>query len=325
MGRAKTVLLYGGSGNTKTSQCVHIARYIKKKYNKITRLISSDGGGWSPVEDEGLIISPTNPDGCVEVFNMTNRKKYLRDWRLLSKGMWPKVVRNEAGQLTRTFVDTTKEEWAKIGCYFIEGLTSIGTGFISHISKQDNTSDVTKVLFKAATYEEGGEFFGSTDKGHVGMTQNELHNLTQEFGTLGVELVVWTALECAAEERISRNPIYGPKLSGNAKTPEAPSWFSDCLHLHAVNVKEAVQDSEQRDIVIENKKVYAFFQRHADEETGNVYLAKSSTGPSLFPQLRYRFPGGFVELDFSKGVVEYLETIDQLREGKSKEEVKSTT
>lgn len=320
MGRAKTILIYGESGNSKTTQCALIAKYIKKKYNKITRLISSDGGGWSPVEDEGLIITKDNPGGCVEVFNMTNRKNYLADWRRISRGDWPQAVRNDEGKLVRKFIPTSKEEMRKVGCYFIEGLTSIGTGFISHISKQDNTSDATKVIFKAASYEEDGEFFGSTDKGHVGMTQNELHNLTQQFGTLDVELVVWTALVCQANEMITKNPIYGPKLSGVAKTPEAPSWFSDCLHLHSVNEREVVQDKEQREMTVENKKVYAFFQRHQDEETGNVYLAKSSTGPSLFPKLKSKFPGGFVELGFDKGVVEYLETIDTLRSEKEGKE-----
>ena len=117
MGRAKTVLLYGESGNTKTTQCVHIARYIYKKYGKITRLISSDGGGWAPVEDENLLISKDNPignGGIVEAFNMTNRKKYLSEWRKLAQGYWPKVV-EEDGKKVRRFVMTSQEEWKKIG------------------------------------------------------------------------------------------------------------------------------------------------------------------------------------------------------------------
>jgi hypothetical protein len=325
MARAKTILLYSDSGNSKTSQCVHIAKYIKAKYGKITRLISSDGGGWAPVEDEGLIISKDNPaidmvlekgvwvnkggNGCVEAFNMTNRKRYLADWRKLSVGMWPHVVEQD-GRKVRIISQCTPQETQRVGCYFIEGLTSIGSGFISHISKQDNTSDVTKVLFKAASYEEDGEFFGSTDKGHVGMTQNELHNLTQAFGALQVEMVVWTALVGQANEAITKKPIYGPKLSGNAKTPEAPSWFSDCFHLHAINEKEMIDN-----ITVENKRILAFYQRHEDEETGNVYLCKSSVGPSLYLRLKKRYPGGFVELGFDNGIVDYLETVDGLREG----------
>lgn len=320
MSRAKTILLYSESGNAKTSQCVHLARYIKRKYNKNTRLISSDGGGWSSVEDEGLLYNAkTNPTGIVDAFNMTNRAKYLADWRKLSTGLWPRVVKGDSSigedntKGYRKFIGTTSEEWKGIGCYFIEGLTSVGSGFISHISKQDNSKDsITKVMYSAPGYDEDGEHFGATDQGHIGMVQNELHNLTQQFGTLPVELVVWTALVGQATAKALRKVgiaaedmtlYFGPQLSGNAKTAEAPSWFSDCLHL------------ERQD----DSRIFVFFKRHKTND-GNVYLAKSSTGPSIYPRLEERFPGGYFELGFreGEGVDRYLNVIDEIKGEKLK-------
>lgn len=328
MARAKTMCLYAPSGDSKTSQAVFVARYIKRKYGKRTRLVSSDGGGWAPVEDEGLIRTNSNRNGIVDVFNMTNREYYLADWRRLAKGYWPKVTL-ENGVPVRNFVLTTPAEWANIGCYFIEGLTSVGSGFISHISKQDNTDKDKKVMYSAPGYDEDGEHFGATDQGHVGMVQNELFNLTQQFATLPVELVVWTAHIGQTTEKSLRkmgleisdiSPTLGPQLSGNAKTAEAPSWFSDCLHLQAYTEETTVEKVGGGTTKIETKRIFAFFQKHRDELTGATYLAKSSTGPSLTPKLLRRFPGACVPLTYTKGIDLYLETLDELKAERMREQ-----
>lgn len=328
--RAKTALLYAESGDSKTSQCIFLAKYIKEKYNKKTRLISADGGGWSPVEDEGLIYnSKTNPEGIVHAFNMSNRKLFLADWRRLSRGDWPKIVKGEAGlgedptKIYRKILPSTSQELSEIGLIFIEGLTSISAGFLSHISKQDNSKDsVTKVLYAAVGYEEDGERMGSTDQGHVGAVQNEVYNMTQQFGTLPVNMVVWTALVGKCTEKslrqvgitVTENPVFGPKLAGNARTAEAPQWFSDCFYLDGYTdkiVRDTVDGGQQ---LIERKKIMAYFQRHTDND-GNLFLAKSSTGTSIFPRLIERFPGGCLELGFKEGegIDRYFRLIDELK------------
>jgi len=329
--RARTILIYGESGNAKTSQCVFIAKYINKKFGKKTRLISSDGGGWTPVEDENLIYNQkSNPDGIVHAFNMTNRKLYLADWRKLALGYWPKIVKGESklgedsSKAYRKLLPSSPQELNEIGAYFIEGLTSISSGFLSHISKQDNTNSSTKVMYSAPGYEEDGERFGATDQGHVGMVQNELYNLCQQFGTLSVQLVVWTALVGKCTEKALRqigivttedNPVFGPKLAGNAKAAEAPSWFSDCLFLDGRLEKEII-DTINKQEVIERKRIFAYFQRHKDDE-GNSFLAKSSTGVSVSPLLREKFPSGAIELGFESGggIDRYLNVIDEIKKG----------
>lgn len=328
--RAKTALLVAESGDSKTSQCVFIAKYIKRKYGKKTRLISADGGGWSPVEDEGLIYNAkTNPEGIVHAFNMTNRKLFLAEWRKLSRGEWPKVVKGEPSlgedptKGYRKMLPTSQAEMNEIGAYFIEGLTSISSGFLSHISKQDNSKEsITKVMYAAPGYDEDGEHFGATDQGHVGMVQNELYNLTQQFGSLPVSMVVWTALVGKCTEKSLRQiglsvseqtPVFGPKLAGNAKNAEAPSWFSDSIYLEGRTDKEVVETSAGQQL-IERKRIFAYFQRHLDSD-GNLYLAKSSTGTTIFPKLIERFPGGCLELGFGEGegIDRYFMAIDELK------------
>lgn len=55
----KADLLYGASGTTKTSQIGKAALWALRKYGHKTRLISTDGGGWEPLDplvSEGIII-----------------------------------------------------------------------------------------------------------------------------------------------------------------------------------------------------------------------------------------------------------------------------
>jgi hypothetical protein len=310
--RAKTILLYGESGDSKTTQAIFLAKYIKKKFNKRLRLISSDGGGWAPVQDEGIVYHPKdNPEGYVEVFNMTNRVRYLAEWRKLSKGFWPQVLKGDAEKgedPSKFYRHIIPSDLSNIGGYFCEGLTSLSSGFISHISKQDNSKDsVTKVMYSAPGYEQDGEYFGATDQGHVGMVQNELNNLTQQFGTLPVDFVMWTGLVGKASEKSLRavgleiddmNPIYGPKLAGNAKTAESPSWFSDCFFLHRNS---------------ETGMVEAHFRKWKDDVTNNTYLAKISTSPKVYQELLRRFPQEKIEFSFEKGIDKYLEVIDEIK------------
>lgn len=321
MGRAKTILIYTKSGGTKTTQCVHLARYVWKKFGKRTRLISGDGGGWKPVEDERidptnpnspfLIKSAKNPEGIVDVINITNRPHLLADMRRLSRGAWLYKVKGKDGQAEERWLDwATRGEKDNIGAIFIEGLTSIATGFLNHISKQDNRAgSVGKVMYAAPNYEEDGEIFGGTDQGHVGMVQNETWNLCQQFGTLPVEVVVWTALEEKGEVKNTSATIYGPKLAGNAKTYEAPSWFSDCLHFQEMSGTVDLGGG----ILTQTKKVFAFYAKHTDPDTGNFYICKVSVGPSLYKRLEEKWPGGCFEMGLDKGMVEYLEFMDKIR------------
>jgi len=294
MPRAKTICIYGASGSSKTTQALYIAKYVKEKYGKNTRLLSADEGGWAPLANEGVIKGAGNKDGIIEAYNVNNNKLLLGAMRKFSMGQWPTIIEKE-GKKVRTIADAP-EGLKQTGCYIIEGLTSLSSSFMTYISKKDNTSDVTKVLFRAPGYEEGGEFFGTVDRGHYGMVQQEMFNLVQQFGALPVELVVWTAHVGQGEERVSKTPLYGPKLVGSAKTWEVPSWFSDCLHM-------------ERDDTGDMPKVRAYFKRHLDTLTEIVYLAKSSTGPTAYKNLLEKYNGGFVPLEIGEGIDKYLREV----------------
>ena len=83
MKRARTILMYGDSGDTKTSQCYHLAKWVYERTGKITRWISADGGGWAPVDKGGLIDL-----GVVQAFDISKRRLAFADVRRLSQGFW---------------------------------------------------------------------------------------------------------------------------------------------------------------------------------------------------------------------------------------------
>jgi len=112
----KTMILYGESGTSKTSQIYHIAKYIYNKYGKRTRLIAADGGGYQPILEGGLIEL-----GFVEVFDVTQISRPYLDLRRLGDGFWPRDGRFDGTDFCRTKPD----EWKEIGVIAIEGITSI--------------------------------------------------------------------------------------------------------------------------------------------------------------------------------------------------------
>lgn len=295
--------VYGASGNGKTSQCLYIAKHIWETTGKKTRLISADGGGWEPLQ--GMINA-----GIIEPMNISNEQFALAKVRKLSIGWWDRKFRiKETGEIKTVFSQCLPAELAKIGCYYIEGLTSIGSLWLGHISKSTD-----KVLFESAAYVEDGETFRGTDKGHFNLVQTQLYDIVQAFGTLPIDLVVWTALVGKAEERFTKETQYGPKLPGGAKTLEAPQWVGDCFHLEEVQFAVAGSDQPERGI-------RAHFQSHRDVDTGVKYLCKSRLSPVLIKRLLGTFPGGFIDLElptdgnkWGAGLDKYLIAIEKLQE-----------
>lgn len=312
-------MMYGISGDTKTSQCYHIAKMIlKQNPGKKIRLISSDGGGYAPFQDSGMIER-----GEVEVFDYSNRQFALADMRRLSEGYWPRWVKD--GKAYPTYSEgateyfrsdgvckTTKEEWDKIVGYIIEGLTSTGEVLKTHCSNQE-TGVGFKETFK---YEEDGYVILGLQMGHYDLVQKEvaaLHN--KGFNSLPIEWLVWTALVGKGEDKQSRETVYGPQLVGNAATPKIPTWFMDCLHLSRENWEgsAAPRIYKEEEGVKHQNEVVAWFTRHNDSQTGIPYLAKPRLLPELYPRLLEYFPMGFVPMKFQNGIDVYFKVLEKLR------------
>lgn len=307
--KPRTIMIYGPSGSTKTSQAYHLAKWIHKTTGLRGRFIGSNASDTAPFEDSGMIEK-----GIVDFFDISSRQFALAEMRWLSKGFWPRDAKAKADGpvLTKAYFrkdehcETKPEEWAKIGFYIIEGLTGVSTLLLNHCRSQDEG-----VGFKhSIKYEEEGEVIGGLSEGHYGIVQQELYKMVvQGFACLPVKYVIWTALIGKGEDKRKSETVYGPKGAGNASTFEIPSWYHDSIYLDKVNEMTKVEGStEEREV---ERKV-AWIVDHNDPDTSIPYPAKVRIMPELHPDLIRKFPQGFVRLGYKKGLEVLYEEMTNL-------------
>lgn len=308
MAKSRSMIIYGESGDTKTSQLYHLAKYIIKKTGKKLRLISADGGGYSPFEDpspdpffkgKSLIES-----GWVEAFDISYRQYALADMRRLAEGYWPRKYK---GDLQGYFKNeerclTTPEEWEGLAGYLIEGITSISKLLLNHIADQDGAVGFKKSF----EYDEEGYKISGLQEGHYGIVQKEIYKIqVHGFGRLPIDWCIWTALVAKGTDKRTGTKVFGPKSAGDATTFEIPSWFMDCMHLS----QETITSAEGKGVV---KKV-AWFRQHNDIELDIPYLCKARISPELYPKLLELYPNGYVTLGYKQGLNKYLEALDKIK------------
>lgn len=332
---ADTAIAYGDSGVGKTTICVHLAKWVYKKFGLTTRLISAEG--WAPVENEGLIEA-----GVVSAYNVAGSKNLLSTMRKLSRGWWPKILVEDVPVLTEDGIETGQfkktrvrkvvedsEEYRKVGLYFIETTDGIGDAFMRHIIRQETNQgedDRGKLKIKsigpegaAGRYEEDGEVFGSNSRGHYNIVQVEMHNLFTQFSSLGgnVKLVFWTSHTGAGKDDLTKVVCYCPLLVGEAKNALVPSWVGECFHL------EDVPLVMEGGMIVQQKQVRAYYENHREAGQmleGPQYRCKSRVAPSDIDLLHERFPGGYIELGTKEGtgLAQYYEWLFSQKGGNVK-------
>jgi len=312
-------LTYGESGTFKTTNAGFVARWIWKKYSKPTRLISADGGGWAPIQhyvDAGLII----PWAVGNIgFDPTRKASPMVVIRKLSRGMWPKVVK-VAGKDILQLQPTTPEEFAGIGAYIIEGLTSIGDLEMEELRRDQRQIGEDAVgKFSASTdLSIEPETFSANNRAHYNFVQNEVYTMVKSFSSLPVAHVLFTAHEGKGEDEGTREAIRGPAIVGKAATSKVPSWVGDCIHyesyIEPVSV-EVVEEGKKFVSVQQRPVVRAYFTRHPDQRFPNIsYPAKPRVVSESIPELLKRWPGGYFKLETSAGLDEFLAFEEELEQ-----------
>lgn len=294
--RAKTALIYGPSGIGKTNQLQRLAYWILRKVRKDNpnahiRLISADGGGWTPFEQSGMI-----EDGLVQAYDISNCSDVFTDYRKLSEGWW---------EYGNGLEPTPDSEWKNVVGIFLEGATSMGNAFMSWMSEQD-----AGVGFKFAfRYEQGGQVIGGLQEGHYGLAQREFYKLmVRGFNTLPVPWVVWTALQNKALDKKSGETVIGPEHVGKAITHQIGAWVGTMLHLDKTVVKAKNKQGE----IVDAEIRVAWFDDHIDPEQQLRCMAKSRALEAMYPKLKEKFKYGFVPLIAGKGGIETYFEIEEV-------------
>ena len=300
--KPRSVMLYGVSGSTKTSQVYHLVKYVlglPGNEGKKFLMIHSDGGGYAPFVDSGMVER-----GQVEVFDFSYREHAMSDFRKLSQGYWPRRTKDGREYFVKDDkCKLTDAENQMIAGYIIEGMSSSAQTLITHCSNQTEG-----VGFKESwKYEEEEETIIGLQQGHYGLIQKEVYSAHMKgFNNRPVPWLVYTSLLGKGEDKQKRETVYGPQVAGNATTPQVPSWFMDCLHLDRAKWHDDKSNKDKEGMV-------AWFTEHNDSETNVPYLCKARCMPEIFPKLLEYFPNGFVPLGFEHGIDLYFRVLEKLR------------
>jgi hypothetical protein len=309
MTKPRTIMIYGNSGDSKTTQAYFLAKYIHEKTGLTGRLIGTNASDSAPFEDSGMIDK-----GVVDFFDISNRVKALADMRRLSEGYWPRDIQSKPTGNKEYFATddkclTSQDQWKKLGFYIIEGAAGIANLLLNHIRQQEEGVGF-KHSFK---YEEDGYIIGGLQEGHYGLVQQEMYKLiVQGFACLPVKYIIMTSLIAKGVDKRVSETVYGPKSAGQATTFEIPSWFMDCFHLDSVIEDDAKNPGQKV-----SRKV-AWFEKHLDTETQIPYLCKVRMLPEIYTKLYEAFPNGYVPLGFKSGLDKMYRAIDIIVE-KNKE------
>ena len=241
--------VYGSTGTGKTHFIAEAAKRVWDKYQKRTRYIGGDSGGFDTLGD--LV-----EDGIVIPFVVANDPHPIETLDKLAQGYWP----DAEGKLIMGIP-------AEIGLYAFEGLTSFGDIMMRHLSRTK-----TKLSQEPAyTYLDGKTEFSGTNMSYYGEIQNRIYNLVVTSAVLPVERVIWTALEGRGEEEGTKAPTYGPSIVGKKSTGKAGQWFGNMVHLEML-VTEKI-DPSTKQINLEQRRVM-YIQPHADPLTKIPFPAK---------------------------------------------------
>lgn len=302
-----TTLLYGDSGDLKTTNLYHIARdYLENNPDKTVRLISCSGGGWLPFEDSGLIES-----GKVDVLDLnalTTQTDYtLMAMKALSNGFWPIRVKkggnlaNGKYHLGLTQDCLTNWETNTAGMYLFEDLTALGQLLLSHIGGKETDGEGKGAAFKHAwSINEDGYRIGGLQQGHYGVVQTEVQKIVKWFKTLPIDHLVMTSLVGKGDD--TKNvTMYGPSSAGNKLTDSMPSWFMDTFHLCRESVLIEDESGKQTKGVIRQ----AWFRDHPDPITDIPYKTNIRWMPEYLHVLDKKWPEGYIPITYTSGVDEY--------------------
>lgn len=304
-----SLLVYGKSGSGKTSQAGYIADYVRTKTGKKTRFISIDTGSrWAPLQslvDDGTVIPV--------IFPTSYEYNPYAVMRKLRKGMWPKdgiinmptEVKNGTEiryQTNTAWLPWGAEEDREIGAIVVDSITSFATSFMSD-AKQKNVRMGSEGAGQARR--EDGELLGSNTQSHYSDAHTETLDLITSFQTLMPDIYLFTALEDIGTDDSggSKRTALGPATVGKAIVTVVPSRVQNSFHLAA-------------DGVGNKRKINAWYQDHDSDIPSLKWPAKVTLQPHELPDFWNKFKEGYIPLSLTKGIAEFLEFRDSLREKK---------
>ncbi|HET9253871.1 MAG TPA: hypothetical protein VFO16_01555 [Pseudonocardiaceae bacterium] len=119
-----------------------------------------------------------------------------------------------------------------------------------------------------------GEFaFGANTMQHYGFAQNRMRSWIKNTRTIPGQVMppIWTFLELRATDDNKSIAVFGPKISGNARTAEVPSWLGNCLN--------TTKETNEKGKLVHR----LYLVNHTDPGSFVPHLAKTRAEPGDLP------------------------------------------
>lgn len=309
--RKTSILCYAKSDCGKSTQARYLAEYVHRTTGKKTRYIALDRGSlWSPCQDlvDAGIVVPLE-------FQTASEYNPMAIMRKLRRGEWPRdgvinmptrVQNNGKVQYkpNTEWIPWGEKETAEIGAIVVDSITSFATSFMSD-AKQKNIRMGNES--GAAPREEEGEVSGTNTQTHYGDAHLEVLDMMNAIQALPIEIAYFTALEDTGTDDSSgsKKIALGPATVGKAIVSVIPQRVQNVFHLQSEGVGAA-------------KKVQAWYSSHPSDIANLQWPAKVGLLPAELPEFWKAYPKGFLPLSLDRGIAEFLEFRDSLREKKGK-------
>lgn len=133
---------------------------------------------------------------------------------------------------------TTRSPWIKhVGLYIFDSGTAaedwVMEDMAARAAKADpNIKDGNALSGTGARIVTPKYAFGANTQQHYGFAQNRIRQWIKNSRTIPGQVLpaIFTFLELRATDDAKNVAIFGPKIAGNAKTSDVPSWLGNCLH-----------------------------------------------------------------------------------------------
>lgn len=172
----------------------------------------------------------------------------------------------------------------EVGGACFDGLTSMQAWIMTDLGQRTAHGELKgEETALGGKIQSGDMVFGGSNRSHYGQAQLRAEDWILD-STAIPDLVVppfWTALEQRANDRDTKLPVYGPKISGSARTADVPSWVGNCL-----GTRIAINEG--------GVKEWRLYLSEWREEDGIPHLCKTRAMPGVMPE--YLTDGG----DFSQ-------------------------
>jgi energy-coupling factor transporter ATP-binding protein EcfA2 len=210
---ATTILLYGRTGSGKTTQLGVLAEDVFKRTGKVTRIYSSDRGGYDtirPYIDLGIIEVVELGSGDIWIFVDKASQGYVKD----SNNKWV----------------LDKERNNNVGAYCFESAHGM-----AKMLQQDMEVKAGRGAVIGGDANTSFDVEGDGEKLRIGATkgfqkyaipQTTIANAMMRSQKLDAEFVVWTAGVSKDEDDVNTTKIIGPQIIGQALTGIAPGDFN---------------------------------------------------------------------------------------------------